>query len=73
MTSRGIKLEDLEDLYHADWGMMHFFKPKAGFSRYEHCKMLTLYKEEVGTIFVLYLFDNVRNEALEKRKAIFTF
>lgn len=60
------KKQVLKD-FNADWGMVYFFKPKPGFSKYPYCRMLALHKEEQATVFVFYLFEKTDNEALDRR------
>ncbi|MFT4758067.1 MAG: hypothetical protein ACI9XO_000643 [Paraglaciecola sp.] len=59
--------EKLQNDFNADWGMTYFFTPKNDFARTPHCRMIALHKEGKGTAFVFYLFDNVKNEALNRR------
>ncbi len=49
-----------EDLiaFGADWATQASFHPKEEFSDKQHCQLLTLYKEEIGLVFVYLLFDN---------------
>ncbi|MFK8009345.1 MAG: hypothetical protein AB8H03_23490 [Saprospiraceae bacterium] len=53
--------EDLES-YQADWGAVVFFQPKRIFSDKDHCKMLALYREGKGLVYVFYLFDEASEE-----------
>jgi len=53
--------KDLEN-YHADWGAVVFFQPKRIFSDKDHCKMLALYREGKGLVYVFYLFDEASEE-----------
>ena len=57
----------LQSDFNADWGMTYFFTPKTGFSNSPHCRMIALYKEGKGTVFIYYLFDDPGNEALDTR------
>ena len=59
--------QELQNDFNADWGMTYFFTPKNDFANTPHCRMLALHKEGKGTAFVFYLFDNVKNEALDTR------
>jgi hypothetical protein len=59
--------KELQNDFNADWGMTYFFTPKNDFAMTPHCRMIALHKEGKGTVFVFYLFDNVKNEALDKR------
>lgn len=58
---------ELQNDFHADWGMTYFFTPKASFATTPHCRMIALYREGKGTAFIYYLFDNPKNEALDRR------
>jgi len=59
--------EDLVNDFNADWGMVYFFQPKAGFSDQPFCRMVALCKEGKATVFIFYLFDDPSNEALDTR------
>jgi hypothetical protein len=48
--------------YHADWGAVVFFQPKIIFSDKDHCKMLALYQEGKGLVYIFYLFDEASEE-----------
>lgn len=61
MVLHEIPKEDLEK-YHADWGAVVFFQPKRVFSDKDHCKMLALYREGKGLVYVFYLFDKASEE-----------
>jgi len=63
----------LRETFRADWGHLYFFHPKEGFSASQHCKMLTLYKEGVGTAFVFFLFDKANNQAVDEMEDLFLF
>jgi len=52
---------DLES-YQADWGAVVFFQPKRIFSDKDHCKMLALYREGKGLVYIFYLFDDATEE-----------
>lgn len=58
---------ELQNNFNADWGMTYFFTPKKDFANTPYCRMVALYKEGKGTAFVFYLFDDVKNEALDNR------
>jgi hypothetical protein len=64
--------ERTKELYGADWAKVFFFKPKIGSSLYSETKMIALYKEEVGMIFVFFLF-NEADQALLNRDQIIRF
>lgn len=59
--------QDMKRDFNADWGRIYFFKPKQGFSNKPHCRLLALYKEGKGTVFVFFLFDKPDNPALDTR------
>jgi hypothetical protein len=65
--------EYLSERFNADWGTLHYFRPKPGFSDSIHCQMLTIYKEEVGTAIVYFLFDDPGNPYLEQREQCLRF
>lgn len=67
IASHRIAAKDLKDRFNADWGSVYFFKPKPGFSNKRHCKMLALYKEGKGMVYVFYLFDKA-GEVLEQQQ-----
>lgn len=50
----------------AEWGKEAVFTPKAVFSDKKHCKLLMLYKEGRGNIYLFFLFDEA-SEALDNR------
>ena len=50
--------EDLK-LYGADWATQATFNPKAEFSDRKYCQLITIFKEEVGMIFLYLLFDDL--------------
>lgn len=56
-TVRELTLFELDSVYHADWGSVYLFQPKVGFSPQQYCKMVTLFRENKGMVFVFYLFD----------------
>lgn len=56
----------LED-FGADWGQVVFLRPKSGFSTEPLCKVVSLYKENKGTVLLFYLFDDADNESLDTR------
>lgn len=57
--------EDLEE-FQADWGKIAFFRPKDTFTSSTHCKLLSLFKENQGMAYVLFLF-NEPTEGLDNR------
>ena len=57
-----VRREDLSLQFNADWGATFFFTPKKKFSMKKHCKMLVLYKEGSGLVYIFYLFDKISEE-----------
>ena len=57
---------DLIKNFNADWAKVTYFQPKRSFSRYQHCKMLSMYKSGKGMAYVLFLF-NEPNEEIEQQ------
>ncbi len=49
--------EDLKTIFKADWAAVFYFSPKHQFSKKRNCKMLSLYKESVGLVYVFFLFN----------------
>lgn len=49
--------QDLKADFNADWGSMAYFQPKTKFSKYKHCRLLSLYKEGLGMVYTFFLFD----------------
>ena len=49
--------QDLKANFNADWGSMAYFQPKTRFSKYKHCRLLSLYSEGLGMVYVFFLFD----------------
>ena len=49
--------QDLKANFNADWGSMAYFQPKTRFSKYKHCRLLSLYAEGLGMVYVFFLFD----------------
>ncbi len=64
--------KELQDHYHADWGLEVYFRPKRGFSDKLHCKMLALYAADQGMAYVFFLFDDP-DEELERQQYILQF
>ncbi len=48
---------DLSKQFNADWGSIAYFKPKPNFADYKHCRFLSLYGDQRGTIHIFFLFD----------------
>ena len=61
--------EDL-DFFGADWATQSMFNPKDEFSPKKNCQLITLYKEEVGLIFLYLLFDDIEKYKDEWRYLI---
>lgn len=66
MAVHDVDVRDLEEEFQADWGKITFFRPKKSFSSATHCKLLSLFKEGQGMVYVLFLFDEV-SEDLDRR------
>ena len=49
--------EDLKSNFKADWAATFYFNPKHQFSKKKNCKMLALYKEGIGLVYVFFLFN----------------
>jgi hypothetical protein len=62
-----IMRRELVETFGADWGLVYFFRPKTEFAAYQHCRMLMLYKDQVGSMFVFFLFNDPNNEAVDLR------
>lgn len=71
MVLHEMSKEDLES-YQADWGAVVFFQPKRVFSDKDHCKMLALYREGKGLVYVFYLF-NEASEEIDLQKNCLSF
>jgi hypothetical protein len=56
-SARELTTYELDSVFHADWGRVYLFTPKAGFSIQKYCKMLTLHRENKGVVYVIFLFD----------------
>lgn len=55
----------VRETYQADWGHEFIFRPKQAFSPAKYCKLLALYKHQVGLALLFFLFDDPDNQALE--------
>ncbi len=62
-----IPIEELQEVFGADWGIMYQFTPKPGFSSAPYGRLLGLYKEEVGLVLIFFLFDDPNNSAIDLR------
>ena len=49
--------QDLKANFNADWGSMAYFQPKTRFSKYKHCRLVSLYSEGLGMVYTFFLFD----------------
>lgn len=58
ITARDLSDHEQEVLYNVDWGRVYIFPPKPDFSSYSYCKMIALYKEGKGMVYIFNLFDN---------------
>lgn len=58
--------------YQADWGGLYFFKPKFSSTFYSECKLLALYKEGKGMIFIFFLFNEF-TDRLQSLEHIISF
>ncbi|MEL7121580.1 MAG: hypothetical protein AAFO07_19185 [Bacteroidota bacterium] len=67
ISKKNIDVNMLNEGFKADWGATYFFKPKTAFAPFPHCQMLCLHKENKGTIYVFFLFDDPNNQALDAR------
>ncbi len=57
VTVHTIPKSILSKQFNADWGSIAYFKPKPSFSDQQHCRLLSLFSEDRGTIHIFYLFD----------------
>lgn len=57
-----ISEKTLHEKYHADWGAISFFRPKASFSYARYCKLVALYREGLGYVYTLFLYNDVNVE-----------
>ena len=71
MVLHEMSKDDLEG-YQADWGAVVFFQPKQILSDKDHCKMLALYREGKGMVYVFYLF-NKGSEEIDLQKNCLSF
>ena len=52
-----IEDDNLKEHFNADWGNIAYFQPKSKFSNRKHCRLLGLYNEGKGMVYVFFLFD----------------
>ena len=57
VSVHAIEDQDLKANFNADWGSMAYFQPKTRFTKYKHCRLLSLYTEGLGMAYVFFLFD----------------
>jgi hypothetical protein len=48
---------ELKEHFNANWGNIAYFQPKIRFSDRKHCRLLGLYAEGKGMVYVFFLFD----------------
>ncbi len=63
---------ELKEHFNADWGSMAYYQPKSRFSKYKHCRLLSLFTEGKGTVYVFFLFDEA-SRALDNRLHLLQF
>lgn len=61
-----------KETFGADWGREFYFRPKKQISERAHCRFISLYKEEVGQINVLFFFDE-KTKGLDSYYDMFRF
>ena len=52
-----LDLQELAKVYSADWGMLVSFTPHPDFSEKERGKILVIHQEDIGSIYVVFLYD----------------
>jgi len=57
VSVHAIEDAELKEHFNADWGSMAYYQPKSRFSKYKHCRLLSLFTEGKGTVHVFFLFD----------------
>lgn len=57
VSVHAIEDAELKEHFNADWGSMAYYQPKSRFSKYKHCRLLSLFTEGKGTVYVFFLFD----------------
>ena len=57
VTVHTLPEQALKKEFNAHWGSVAYFKPKPEFSDKKHCRFLSLFSEDKGTIHIFYLFD----------------
>lgn len=66
VSVHAIEDSELKTHFNADWGSMAYYQPKTRFSKYKHCRLLSLYTEGKGMVYVFFLFDEA-SRALDNR------
>ncbi len=72
VSVHAIEDAELKAHFNADWGSMAYYQPKSRFSKYKHCRLLSLYTEGKGTVYVFFLFDEA-SRALDNRLHLLQF
>jgi len=69
-----LKLSDeyLEETFGADWGRELYFQPKKTLSERQHCRLVSIYKKEVGHLNVFFFFDE-KSDGLDAFYEMFRF
>jgi len=57
ITIRDMVADSVAQIFHADWGLVSDFVPKASFSSKQKARMLALYKEDKGLIYSIVCYD----------------
>jgi len=57
VSVHAVEEQVLKEHFNADWGSMAYYQPKSRFSKYKHCRLLSLYTDGLGLIHVFFLFD----------------
>lgn len=64
--------EYLEETFGADWGRELYFKPKKSLSNRQHCRLVSIYKQEIGHLNVFFFFDE-KSDGLDAFYEMFRF
>lgn len=69
-----LRLSDayLREIYGADWGRELYFRPKKKISEREHCRLISIYKSEVGHLNVFCFFDE-KSKSVDAFSELFRF
>lgn len=57
VSVHAVEEQVLKEHFNADWGSMAYYQPKTRFSKYKHCRLLSLYTDGLGLVHVFFLFD----------------